>query len=103
MFYCRGRELDIMNTRYERGGFECVVIYGRRRVGKTALINEFCKDKPTIFFSALNASSHENLDALSKAIYQFKNPDSNFAPVYSAYDVLWKKLRHFQKTIASSS
>lgn len=86
MFYCRGRELDIMNTRYERGGFECVVIYGRRRVGKTALINEFCKDKPTIFFSALNASSHENLEVLSKAIYQFKNPDSNSAPVYSGYD-----------------
>ncbi len=52
-FYCRDEELRKLNKRYENGKFECVVIYGRRRVGKTALINEFCKDKPTIFFSAL--------------------------------------------------
>ena len=45
MFYCRENELSKLNKRYKGGQFECVVIYGRRRVGKTALINEFCKDK----------------------------------------------------------
>ena len=57
MFYCREEELCIMNQRYEKERFECIVIYGRRRVGKTALINEFCKDKPTIYFSALKGKS----------------------------------------------
>ena len=65
MFYCREKELGDMNRRYTKNGFECLVVYGRRRVGKTALINEFCKDKPTVFFSALNATSQENLEALS--------------------------------------
>ncbi|MCQ4772271.1 AAA family ATPase [Lacrimispora saccharolytica] len=51
-FYCREDELRKLNKRYAGGKFGCIVIYGRRRVGKTALINEFCKDKPTIFFSA---------------------------------------------------
>ena len=74
MFYCRERELRDLNKRYNRGEFECIVIYGRRRVGKTALINEFCKDKPTIFFSALNASEQENLEAFSKAIFGCVNP-----------------------------
>ncbi len=55
-------------------------------MGKTALINEFCKEKPTIYFSALNASSQENLEALSKAIYTCKNPDSSAAPTYRNYD-----------------
>lgn len=86
MFYCREEELGIMNRRYQKGRFECIVIYGRRRVGKTALINEFCKGKPTIYFPALNASSQENLEALSKAIYSFKNPGSQSFPTYRSYE-----------------
>ena len=43
-FYCREDELRKLNKRYAGDKFECIVIYGRRRVGKTALINEFCKD-----------------------------------------------------------
>lgn len=85
MFYCREEELRVMNRRYEKRRFECIVICGRRRVGKTALINEFCKGKPTIYFSALNASSRENLEALSRAIYAFQNPDSAVAPTYRCY------------------
>ena len=86
MFYCREEELKLMNSRFEKGRFECIVIYGRRRVGKTALINEFCKDKPTIYFSALNASSQENLEALSKAIYTCNNPNTTASPTYHSYD-----------------
>ena len=86
MFYCREEELQTMNLRYKKGRFECIVIYGRRRVGKTALINEFCKDKKTVYFSALSASSQENLEALSKAIYACKNPESAVSPTYRDYD-----------------
>lgn len=85
MFYCREEELSVLNKRYEKGRFECIIIYGRRRVGKTALINEFCRGKPTVYFSALNAASLENLEALSKAIYLFKNPDGIHAPSYQSY------------------
>ncbi len=86
MFHCRETELYELNKRYQKGNFECIVIYGRRRVGKTALINEFCKDKPTIFFSALNASSEENLIALSKAIYEKQYGGAGVAPVFQNYD-----------------
>lgn len=68
------------------GAFECIVIYGRRRVGKTALINEFCKDKPTIYFSALKATADKNLTALSKAIHTFKEPDAATFPEYQSFD-----------------
>ena len=86
MFYCREEELHEMNRRYDKGRFECIVIYGRRRVGKTALINEFCKDKPSVYFSALNASSKENLEALSKAICLCKDPEGTAALTYRNYD-----------------
>lgn len=86
MFFCRDNELRIMNKRYKADNFECIVVYGRRRVGKTALINEFCKDKKTIYFSALNTSSQENLHVLSKEIWSCKNPDSVSSPEYRSYE-----------------
>lgn len=87
MFYCRNEELRKLNKRYDDGSFECVVIYGRRRVGKTAIINEFCKDKPTIFFSALlEGTEKDNLKTLSRAIYSYKEPDATEAPEYSSFD-----------------
>ena len=92
MFYCREKELRELNKRYNRGEFECIVIYGRRRVGKTALINEFCKDKPTIFFSALNASAQENLAAFSKAICEKEHPGTDLAPVYPSFDAAFTKI-----------
>lgn len=85
-FYCRENELRKLNKRYANGKFECIVIYGRRRVGKTALINEFCKNKPTIFFSALNTTEKENLEALSKSIMNFERPDMDSAPEFKSYD-----------------
>ena len=86
MFLGRNEELSKLNKRYENGAFECVVIYGRRRVGKTALINEFCKDKRTIYFSALDTTSAENLRTLSKAIYACMNPEETNAPEYLNYE-----------------
>lgn len=86
MFFCRERELADLNKRYDRNNFECAIIYGRRRVGKTSLINEFCKDKPTVFFSALNATAIENLEALSYAIFEKDNKDATYAPVYASFD-----------------
>lgn len=85
-FLCRETELSKLNRRYDEGEFECVIIYGRRRVGKTALINKFCADKPTIFFSALNTTAQENLESLSKAIMSYEKPDAVATPEFRTYD-----------------
>ena len=97
MFHCREKELSDLNRRYDRGNFECIIVYGRRRVGKTALINEFCKGKPTVFFSALNASSQENLEALSKAIYEKEHPGAESAPVYPSFGAAFAELTEMAK------
>lgn len=96
MFYGRKQELYELNKRYEKGNFECIVVYGRRRVGKTALINEFCKEKPTIFFSALNSSSEENLEALSKAIFEIQNRGGE-TPVFTSYDAAFAEITHLSQ------
>jgi AAA+ ATPase superfamily predicted ATPase len=68
MFIGRTQELTKLNEMYADGKFEFPVIYGRRRVGKTALIREFVKDKPVIFFSAGETTGYANLTALSECI-----------------------------------
>ena len=68
MFIGRQRELKRLNELYESGKFECAVVYGRRRVGKTTLINEFIKGKKAIYFTALESTSQENLESFSRCI-----------------------------------
>lgn len=97
MFLCREKELNILNKRYRKKGLECIVIYGRRRVGKTAIINEFTKDKPTIYFPALNTNARGNLTALSKAIYTFQHPEAENAPVYNSFDAAFAEITRIGK------
>lgn len=97
MFHCRERELNELEKRYNGNDFECMIIYGRRRVGKTSLISEFCKDKPAIFFSALNASAQENLEALSRAIYEKDNPVAEEFPVYTSFDAAFSEIAKVAK------
>lgn len=92
MFLCRERELQKLSRRYQKNGLECIVIYGRRRVGKTALINEFTKDKPTIYFPALNSNAQGNLQALSKAIHAYLHPGAENAPVYASFDAAFSEI-----------
>lgn len=68
MFIGRTRELKRLETMYQSDKLEVAIIYGRRRVGKTTLINEFCKDKRTVFFTAMETSKEMNLEAMSGAI-----------------------------------
>ena len=69
MFIGREAELEGLNALYDKGGFQMIVVYGRRRVGKTTLIAEFVADKPHIYFTAQESNDTENLKAFSKVLY----------------------------------
>ena len=68
MFVGRKSELETLNKSYNRDTFQFPVIYGRRRVGKTTLINEFCKERKAIYFVAVQSTAKENLEILSAQI-----------------------------------
>lgn len=69
-FINRERELAALENQYTTEGASFMIIYGRRRVGKTALIKEFIKDKRALYFLAREESeditikrfTHELLD-----------------------------------------
>ena len=80
MFVGRARELNSLNGLYKRKGFQMVVIYGRRRVGKTSLIDEFVKGKRTLYFTAKVQSSALNLRDLSAKVYGFFGMPATLPP-----------------------
>jgi len=94
MFIGRKKELSGLNQRYKNGKFEFAVIYGRRRVGKTTLINEFIKDKEAIFYTGIEGNEKENLEGLSRSIYSisqdFSDTSSSFASFQEALETVFK-------------
>ena len=49
-FVGRRDELATLERLYASERFEMLVLYGRRRVGKTSLLEQFCIDKKPLWF-----------------------------------------------------
>lgn len=93
MFIGRNTELKILDKLYCSNRFEFAVIYGRRRVGKTALINEFSKDKDTIFFTGVETNAKQNLENFSRCIMEYQTGlavDSSFASFQAALEYVFQ-------------
>lgn len=52
MFIGREAELQVLREGLESSTSELCVLYGRRRIGKTTLLEEFVKDQPAFFYLA---------------------------------------------------
>ena len=69
MFIARESELRMLEECYAAPGFQLVPVWGRRRVGKTRLLNEFVSGKARVhFFTAGETTARENLAGLSAAL-----------------------------------
>ncbi|MBQ2941859.1 MAG: ATP-binding protein [Clostridia bacterium] len=93
MFIGRQRELDELNKRYNSDKFEFMVIYGRRRVGKTALINEFIGNKKAIYFMGVESNAKQNLENFSKNILEFTSgieTESSFLSFQAALEYVFR-------------
>lgn len=73
MFIGREREITALDKLYNSNKFEFAVIYGRRRVGKTALINHFMDDKESIYFMGVESNEKQNLENFSKSIIEYSS------------------------------
>ena len=68
MFAGRQKELLFLEKKYNSQQSEMLVIYGRRRIGKTELLKHFAKDLKHVFYSAIETLDKNQLDLFSKAI-----------------------------------
>ena len=74
-FVGRERELDFLERLYARGSARCV-IYGRRRIGKSRLIEKFCEGKPAIIFHCAKGTAESKLEYMTDVINGFTGKDS---------------------------
>lgn len=93
-FIGREYELKTLERLYSEDTFQFIVMYGRRRVGKTRLLSEFCKDKNSIFFVAEEYNDKMALQKFSQKIlehYDMADFMSSFDSWEKAFLFLHKK------------
>lgn len=65
MFIGRKKELKIMEDTYQKHGFSMTVITGRRRIGKSTLINQFIQEKKALYYTASRVGTERNIELLT--------------------------------------
>lgn len=98
MFVGRKAEFAELERRYEQSGFQFPVVYGRRRIGKTRLIQEFASKKKSIYFMSTKQTSSELLKSFSAAIKeQFEDERTKYLPSFESWESLFSYITEISR------
>ena len=85
MFIGRERELETLERCYKLDSFQMMVVYGRRRVGKTRLIRQFLQGKNAVYFCGIESSAEKNLEQFSEALYRAAGATELGLPPFASF------------------
>ena len=97
LFVDRERELGALEERYASGRAEFVVIYGRRRVGKTALMLKFLEGKRGVYLLARETSEQENLKRFSQKLAERLGDDFLLKNPLRSWDAFFEYLARIRE------
>ena len=86
MFIGRKQELQFLEDRYKAPNGQLIVLYGRRRVGKTETLKEFCKGKPHVFYSCREISDKLQLSSFSEKMLRENIPAAKYIKEFSDWE-----------------
>jgi len=92
MFIDREKELEALEEEYKKERASFIVIYGRRRVGKTALIEEFIKNKKYLYYLAADEKEQLQIKELKEEIARFLGDQTLFELKIEDWKVLFSYL-----------
>lgn len=92
MFIGREAELKFLQDKYEEEKGQLIVLYGRRRVGKTETLREFCKGKKHIFFSCTQTTDRVQLAKFSKRLLQEDIPAKQYVTEFADWERAFKAI-----------
>src|SRR3990167_368283 len=88
-FKNRVRELKLLNELYKKNASKLIILYGRRRVGKTELIKEFLKKHNGLYILARQESETEQLKKISSQIAEYYNDNVLMINPFNSWDALF--------------
>lgn len=86
MFIGREAELAFLQNKYEEQNGQLIVLYGRRRVGKTETLREFCKGKPHVFYSCTQSTDKVQLSKFSKQVFKEDIPAKRYISEFADWE-----------------
>lgn len=95
MFIGREAELKFLNDKYQEKSGQLIVLYGRRRVGKTETLREFCKGKPHVFFSCTQTTNRVQLRNFSSRILKEDIPARNYISEFDTWEKAFRAILDF--------
>lgn len=93
MFIGRETELKFLNDKYSENGGQLIVLYGRRRVGKTETLREFCKGKPHVFFSCTQTTDPVQLRNFSARMLREDIPAKSYITEFTDWERAFRAVR----------
>ena len=92
MFIGREQELEFLNSKYKSTGGQLIVLYGRRRVGKTETLREFCKGKPHVFFSCTQTTEKVQLRNFSNRMLKENIPAGRYLSEFGDWESAFRSV-----------
>lgn len=92
MFIGRKSELDFLESKYQTDKSQLIVLYGRRRVGKTETLREFCKDKEHVFYSCTEYTDDAQLKAFSERILIKNIPAASYLRQFNDWEQAFRSI-----------
>lgn len=92
MFIGRKEELKFLEERYQSKEGQLIVLYGRRRVGKTETLRHFCEGKPHVFYSCTECTDEQQLRAFSDRMLRTGMTASQYIDTFSSWEQAMKSV-----------
>lgn len=92
MFIGREAELKFLQDKYDEKKGQLIVLYGRRRVGKTETLREFCRDKPHLFFSCTQSTDRVQLARFSGQILREDIPARRYISEFADWEKAFRAI-----------
>lgn len=95
MFIGREAELKFLQDKFDNENGQLVVLYGRRRVGKTETLREFCKGKQHVFYSCTQSTDKVQLSKFSKHILKEDIPAKQYISEFADWESVFRSVLDF--------